>query len=305
MRRDVMRHEVRRRLATAIVCVTIALLCCVAAAAAQDWVALRREASTAAAAKEYTRAVELFKRAIAAGATSPDAFYDAASAAALAGDRNQAFAWIGEATARGYRDVEPMRADTSLASLHDDARWAAALAAAQKNFDAYVKTVDAELFDIFQRDQADRAVPIEEIDWQTVSKRDAGRRERVRKLVAEGRAKASDDYLHAAFVMQHGERPEDYLAARDWAKKAAELDPKNRTALWLSAAAEDRYLWSVRKPQIYGTQFTKPQGGRWTIDPIDEKAVTDDERRRLGVPTIAETRARLAAMNAGDKEGEQ
>jgi hypothetical protein len=164
---------------------------------------------------------------------------------------------------------------------------------------AYLRTINAELAQITKEDQADRTPGVEKIDWEAVSKRDAARRARVYEIVKAGQLEASDDYFNAALVLQHGDKPEDYEMANKLAAKAAEIDPNNRSAKWLAAAAKDRWLWATGKPQIYGTQFKKAQGSdTWTIDPIDEKAVTDEERTRQGVPTLAETRKRLEQMNA-------
>jgi tetratricopeptide (TPR) repeat protein len=269
-------------------------------ALAQDARSLARQAYDAYAAKRYAESVALFRRAIEAGGKSPETFYTAACSAALAGDRETAFAWLEEAVRRGYRDLAPMKADPDLASLRADARWAALLAKVQKNREAYLGTVNAEILEMYEQDQADRTGPIESLNWAEVSKRDAARRERVRAMLTKGELKVGDDYFHAAMVMQHGDKPEDYALARDLASKAAELNPELRSARWLAAAAEDRYLWSIGKPQVYGTQFTKQDDGPWTIEPIDEKAVTDEERLKAGVPTLAETRARLAAMNEAE-----
>ena len=65
--------------------------------------------------------------------------------------------------------------------------------------------------------------------------------------------------------------------------KATELDPDLAVARWLAAAAKDRYLWNVDKPQIYGTQFRRIDDGTWTLEPIDESAVTDEERAAWAV----------------------
>jgi hypothetical protein len=278
--------------------VCVAVLLSAAPAFGQDASALVRQAHEAYEAKRYTQSAALFAKAIEAGAKSTTTLYNAACSAALAGDRDTAFAWLEAAASAGYRNAAHAKADPDLAPLRADPRWGSFIAKVEKSYAAYAATVNAELLKMYEEDQADRAGPIESMNWAEVSKRDAARRERVRAMRAQGLLKSGDDHFHAAMVMQHGDKPEDYELARELALKAAELNPSLHTAKWLAAAAHDRYLWSVGKPQIYGTQFTQRDGGPWTIDPIDEKAVTDEERRAAGVPTLAETRARLAAMNA-------
>jgi hypothetical protein len=269
-----------------------------AAGLAQDARSLAMDAMAAYQSKDYAKSAALFDEAIAKGAKSPQTFYNAACSHALAGHADRAFALLDEAVSRGWREAAHTAADTDLDSLHADPRWKPMLEKIQAAEAAYLKTINGELARITQEDQADRSVDDpEKIDWEKVSKRDAERRARVYEIIKAGQLKASDDYFNAALVLQHGDRPDDYDMANKLAAKAAELDPNNATARWLAAAAKDRYLWSVGKPQIYGTQF-KIVDGKWTIDPIDEKAVTDEERQRQGVPTLADTRKRLDQMNA-------
>ena len=132
-----------------------------------------------------------------------------------------------------------------------------------------------------------------------VAPRDGARLQRVKEIVEAGEVKTADDYFHAAMVLQHGQDPEDFKLAHELALKASEMDAEHSSARWLAAAAKDRYLQNVGKPQIYGTQFRKVDG-TWTLDPIDESAVTDEERARWGVPPLAKAKERAEAMNARD-----
>ncbi|MBC7978469.1 MAG: hypothetical protein H7138_26080 [Myxococcales bacterium] len=67
---------------------------------------------------------------------------------------------------------------------------------------------------------------------------------------------------------------------------ALEREPDSDEARWLAAAAEDRKLKHEGKPQKHGTQFALVGGRRvlWNIDP----AITDAERERWSVPSLAE-----------------
>ena len=62
----------------------------------------------------------------------PDAWYDFAEAAAVAGHRGDAFAYLERALETGFNDVEYMRSDEDLSSLRSDTRFRQALATAQK-----------------------------------------------------------------------------------------------------------------------------------------------------------------------------
>jgi hypothetical protein len=96
-------------------------------------------------------------------------------------------------------------------------------------------------------------------------------------------------------VMQHGDTPEDYQRAHQWALRASELSPEHGTARWLAAAAKDRWLMNEGKPQLYGTQFIK-KDDRWVLYEVDP-SVTDQERARWNVPPLAEAERRAEQMN--------
>jgi len=99
-------------------------------------------------------------------------------------------------------------------------------------------------------------------------------------------------FYFAAMIFQHGQSLEDYARARDLATRAADLG-RDR-ARWLAAAAHDRWLVHQGKPQRYGTQY-RASNGRWVLDEVDE-STTDEERATMGVPSIAEARARAEAL---------
>jgi hypothetical protein len=162
----------------------------------------------------------------------------------------------------------------------------------------YERTVNAELHRMYLEDQAARRLPYDQIDWKVVSARDAEHRKRVDEMIAAGELTAADDYYHAAMIFQHGSHPADYARANELAREAVRRDPTHARARWLVAATHDRHLKSQGKPQIYGTQFSriKPDG-LWTLEPIDEDAVTDAQRVEMGVPPLAESRRRADAMN--------
>ncbi len=157
--------------------------------------------------------------------------------------------------------------------------------------------INPELRSLYEADQADRQGG--DVDWDLVGPRDRIRRARVAELAAGGALRHSRDFLHAAMVYQHGDGADDFRQAMDWARRAAELDPANKNARWLACAAEDRWLQRSAKPQIWGTQYLMPgPGTKWTQEPFDRKARTDDDRAAMGVPTMAKSAARLDQMNA-------
>jgi hypothetical protein len=152
-----------------------------------------------------------------------------------------------------------------------------------------------ELTRFYDEDQADRQPGVGKIDWNVVEKRDAERLARVKEIAVQGGLVKAEDYYHAALILQHSEKTEDYDLAHQWSLKAIELDPKLSAARWLAAASKDRYLMWSGKAQLYGTQ-SKKVDGRWILWDVDP-SVTDEERAKWGVPPLAEARKRTEAMS--------
>jgi hypothetical protein len=151
-----------------------------------------------------------------------------------------------------------------------------------------------ELAAIYAADQADRKGGL---SFEVVGPRDAERRLRVLQLLDAHALASADDYVHAAMVFQHGMEAADYAKAHDLALKATELEPSNKEARWLAAAAKDRELMKLGKPQLYGTQFRTRADGVWELYTVDP-AVTDEERAKWNVPPLSAAQKRLEQLNA-------
>lgn len=152
---------------------------------------------------------------------------------------------------------------------------------------------------MYETDQADRTpAEGEEIEWQRVLIADSTRRARVREMLDSNLVRTADDYYHAAMVFQHGNDTTAARMAYELASTAVELDSTHENARWMTAAAWDRYLMRKGEPQWYGTQFVRnPLTDPWRLYDIDTTRVTDEDRVRLGVPPLAESRARVREMN--------
>ena len=95
-------------------------------------------------------------------------------------------------------------------------------------------------------------------------------------------------------ILQHGGESEHYRLANALASEA--MAGGHGPAKWLTAATEDRWLVSQNRPQRYGTQYVKAEGGEWGLAPVDP-GVTDDERAEYNVPPLAEALRREKEMN--------
>ncbi|NQV52090.1 MAG: tetratricopeptide repeat protein [Flavobacteriales bacterium] len=153
-----------------------------------------------------------------------------------------------------------------------------------------------ELVEIYKNDQGDRQPA--EIDWSVVSSRDSARRARVLDMLEEGLVRTSKDYQNAAMVFQHGGDSTSYGMAVKLMEESIELDPEANK--WLLAAATDRYLLSIGKLQIYGTQYHRIKDEPWQLSEMDTTQITDAQRKEYGVETLAEQKEKVKQLNRKD-----
>ena len=168
-----------------------------------------------------------------------------------------------------------------------------------------------EMQRIFSEDQADRQInmadmtPQHRLDWSNkIGPRDAQRRKQVLDLVSRRALHSGQDFEEAAFIFQHGERPNDFLIAHTFAMVAV---AKGRTkSRWIAAATLDRYLQKIQQPQIYGTQyFIGPnQGDKLTQDPYNRQLVPDSLLMDMCVPDQASQEQVLDLLKQGKEPSE-
>jgi hypothetical protein len=66
------------------------------------------------------------------------------------------------------------------------------------------------------------------------------------------------------------------------------------------AAAWDRIMMRLQKPQWYGTQYVADNAdSAYKLYRIDEDAVTDEERIRFHVPILKDAKKRVEILNRG------
>jgi hypothetical protein len=169
------------------------------------------------------------------------------------------------------------------------------------------KLADAnpEIVQLVAQDQWDRGFdffgdrqppPQDKIDWEQVGKRDEQRREAARKLLTDGKLQTGKDYRFASLIFQHSLDTAGYLLAHVLAVTAVSKgEPKAR---WLAAATMDRYLTSLKQPQVFGTQFHQ-DNGVWTQEPFDRTAFSDSIRTSSCVASLAEQDQILKDIRSG------
>ena len=157
-----------------------------------------------------------------------------------------------------------------------------------------------EMTAIFDADQADRK-DMAKVNWPVVGPRDEARRLRTTELLNAGKLQTGNDFYHAAFIFQHGSRPNDFLLAHTFAVIAAARGRSHAT--WIAAATLDRYLMKIGQKQIYGTQLTTANNGPPTQEPYDRTLVSDALRAALRVPSLQAQEQQRREVEAELKSG--
>lgn len=152
---------------------------------------------------------------------------------------------------------------------------------------------NVELQRMFDADQEARRS--QDLDWETLDKEDAERRDAVLVLLSAGEIKTGLDYFNAAVIFQHGEAVEDIRLAHSLATISSTLGYSR--ANWLKAASWDRLMMYFEQPQWYGTQFTVDDAGKWILYDVEPDVVTDEQRAEWSVPSLEEAKARVEARN--------
>lgn len=156
-----------------------------------------------------------------------------------------------------------------------------------------------ELQRLIKADQAEREgwdqFSVEEA--QALKENDLIRRKRVGEIFGEGCFHSVKDYLAASLIYQHGEVSDHYYQAFVWANRAFELG--DLTAQYLVALTIDRYLVSIGKKQLFGSQtYAEHLGGCYCMQPIEE-SFTDELRKNYHFPTREEQYQWLVSYNGG------
>lgn len=136
------------------------------------------------------------------------------------------------------------------------------------------KPVDnSDVHQLFLGDQKDRGEGGPQLSWDKTAARDLERRTQVHKLLELGALKTSQDFHDAAFIYQH--------------------------SLWISAAILDRYLRSIKQPQVFGTQYSSTDNSPYTQDPYSRNLIPDQLHATYCVPSVEQQQKNVAEFNAG------
>ena len=261
------------------------------------------QAQAAYDAHDWLRCGQLFDQLGAAGPHRDGALYNAACCYARAGQADRAFAELDRAIAAGFFDHPQAVADADLATLHDDPRWTAELAAMDRAMLASEKAITDpglrdEIIAMVGEDQARRkawiAHPSDEQLHQRVMEIDRADTVRMKQIVAKvgwpGKKLVGIEAAHDAWLLvQHADADRAFqrqcLQLLERAVAAGEAYPADYAYLY------DRLAVADHRPQRYGTQFHGDAPA-----PLEDPAHVDERRKSVGLGPLAEYAAQIRAM---------
>ena len=130
--------------------------------------------------------------------------------------------------------------------------------------------------------------------------RDRKRRMRVAEIFGEGCFKTAEDYSNAAMVFQHGERPEHFWQAFQWAKKADSMGG-DKSKKRMMALTVDRYLTSSGKKQLFGSQALLANGEKCFCLYAVEPSFPASKRLEFMGATLEDQFKWVDSLNSGNK----
>ncbi len=158
---------------------------------------------------------------------------------------------------------------------------------------AHAATTPPSIDRLYQqsKDERDRAIASrnDAAAWHALAQHDAARRTQARTLLDAGQIRTGRQLFEAAYLFGHGDAASDFLLSHVLADAA--LVKGYADARWWSAASLDRYLQSIKQPQVFGTQYLPPdsQGA------YDRTLLPDALRTPFCVPTVAQQQQNLDA----------
>ena len=131
-----------------------------------------------------------------------------------------------------------------------------------------------------------RAVKDDQAFMQRWEREDSARLKRTGELLELDALKAGIDFYRAAFIFQHGDKPEDYLKAHHLAVIAIS---KGYDARWISAQLRLTDICN----RLGSSKFTahnigRNEAGEFVRQPVEPEVVSDAERALLNVPTLSD-----------------
>lgn len=285
---------------------TLILLVSVFMANAQDYNSLIAKADAFYKAQDYRQSFELFEQALKQHSKIPNHLYNGACSAALAGKKDHAFQWLDLSVEHGWSDIEHLKSDSDLNSLHGDNRWKSLINKLQENVDkmeaSFDKPLKKELEMIFDLDQNIRTQYIEArktlgFEHKTVDSlgREMNRIDSLNQIkivkILDTKGWVGRDLVGPKanqtlfLVIQHAdlEVQKKYLPMM---REAVEKKNANPSAL---ALLEDRIALREGRKQIYGSQVgNHPDTKQPYVLPLMDPDTVDERRASVGLGSLSD-----------------
>lgn len=253
----------------------------------------------AASADSYRQAFDLSE-----GRTSD--YYNAACSYALSDQADKALFYLFLAAEKGWRNIDHLKTDKDLLSLHDKEEWAEVLNQVQANKEAYEKDFDKELQQklehIYIRDQTLRQLLNEAENkfgrgsaemnyyWSLIQKEDSICESLILEVLDDrgwpGKSLVGGKANLAVWlVYQHAplEIQEQYLPLL---KESVAKGESQGSHL---AMSEDRILMRKGQAQKYGSQITMdPDTGENTLYELQDPSKVNEYRASVGLGPLQE-----------------
>jgi len=277
------------------------ILILIAVSQAEDPSRLIMRAMAAYDARDYSKSAQLYEEAIKAGAAVPVAAYNGACCYGLLGKPDQAFTLLAKAIDSGWRDVEHLKKDADLESLHGDPRWKPMVRRCQEAMDNFLRSLKQpqlreQLLKRAAEDQRIRTSPQPNIlEWHRIDADNTA----FMKTVIENHGwpgnsmVGSDGALAAWLLVQHADS--DVAFQKKCLELLIQAVEKKEALPEHMAYLTDRVLVWEGKPQRYGTQFHMVNG-ELVPQPIEDEANVDARRKQVGLPSLAEYARQMREM---------
>lgn len=276
------------------------------AAYSQSYPSIIAEADELYNKKEYQKSVEKFKTAFKLESRSASDFYNAACSAALSGNNKLALEWLNLAYQNGWTNINHLKSDSDLNSLHDSKEWEKLVEAIQKASDKveanYDKPLQAKLLAIYTDDQAVRHQYLDARKNFGPESRQADSLAKIMMfkdsinqiLVTEildqygwvGPDKVGGQANQTLFlVIQHADltTQQKYLPMM---REAVKNKKANSSAL---ALLEDRVALGEGRKQTYGSQIGwDKETNTYFVLPLEDPDHVDERRSSVGLGTLAD-----------------
>lgn len=212
--------------------------------------------------------------------------------------KEDAFAYLNLALENGYHDAQELVGEHFLDRLHSDPRWPDLVMRINQLDQHFRAMVNGRMLDLYRETVA--AFSEHEVTPE-VQARHQQRLAAVAEEAKAGRLKMADDYYYAAVVYRHGKTPEELEKGRVYITRASRLGSLQPDLKRIDCELEDLYLWSIGKPQVWGTQLRR-QGDSWTYEPFDQGARDDGLRMNYGVKSLEDIQREIRELKNKSKQ---